>query len=248
MEKFKIVIIDTEETINTYKGEFENDADLECVGTFSDGASALTNVLKLEPDLVVLDLLLPNIDGFEVISNIKSKLQNCKFVVTSNLNSAVYVTKAMEMGADYFMIKPVDTLNLVKRAKELMISSNASKSNNSKKLEEKITNIFLTVGIPAHIKGYQFLREAIKMAVNDPMVVNNITKKLYPGIAEVYSTTASKVERAIRHAIEVAWNRGKLDTLEALFSYTISTGKGKPTNSEFIALVADTIRLQQKQR
>ena len=244
MEKFKIVIIDTEETINTYKGEFEKDADLECVGTFSDGASALTNVLELEPDLVVLDLLLPNIDGFEVISNIKSKLQNCKFVVTSNLNSAVYVTKAMEKGADYFMIKPVDTLNLVKRAKELMISSNASKSNNSKKLEEKITNIFLTVGIPAHIKGYQFLREAIKMAVNDPMVVNNITKKLYPGIAEVYSTTASKVERAIRHAIEVAWNKGKIENINDVFGLHVYDTHEKPTNGEFIALVADKMLLE----
>lgn len=244
MENFKYVIIDAEESCNLYKHEFEKDTDMECVGTFCDGKEAESGIISLNPDLVIMELLLPSIDGFEIINKIKGNLPNCKIIVASNLNSAVYVSKAMDLGVDYFMIKPIDTTTLVKRSVELVVSAQSSKNNKSKKLEEKITNIFLTVGIPAHIKGYQFLREAIKMAVNDPMVVNNITKKLYPGIAQVYSTTASKVERAIRHAIEVAWNKGKIENINDVFGLRVYDTHEKPTNGEFIALVADKMLLE----
>jgi len=244
MEKSKIVIIDKEEIINTYKEEIDKEETIECVGEFTNGELAMENIFTLNPDLVILDLLLPNIDGLEVIEKIKEKLVNCKFIVTSSLNSQTFVAKAMDMGVDYFMIKPVDTTTLIKRIKELLVGANGSKNSNNKKLEEKITNIFLTVGIPAHIKGYQFLREAIKMAVKDPYVINNITKKLYPGIAQAYSTTASKVERAIRHAIEVAWNKGKIENINDVFGLHVYDTHEKPTNGEFIALVADKMLLE----
>ena len=244
MEKFKYVIIDAEESCNLYRHEFEKETGVECVATFYDGKDAESGIVALNPDVVIMELLLPSIDGFEIINKIKGSLPSCKIIVVSNLNSATYVSKAMDLGVDYFMIKPIDSATLVKRAMELVVSAHSLKNNKSKKLEEKITNIFLTVGIPAHIKGYQFLREAIKMAVNDPMVVNNITKKLYPGIAQVYSTTASKVERAIRHAIEVAWNKGKIENINDVFGLRVYDTHEKPTNGEFIALVADKMLLE----
>ena len=150
----------------------------------------------------------------------------------------------MEIGVDYFMIKPIDGSVLAKRVVELCSSAKQSGQSDERRLEEKITNIFITVGIPAHIKGYQFLREAIKMAVRDPQVINSITKKLYPSIAEVYETSASKVERAIRHAIEVAWNKGKIENINDVFGLKVYDTHEKPTNGEFIALVADKMLLE----
>lgn len=244
MEKTKIVLIDAEDAIENYKRAFSAEEDVEIVGAFSSGAEAITNATKLTPNLIILDLLIPECDGFEVITELKEKLPNAKFIVASNLNSAVFVTKAIELGVDYFMMKPVDEANLVKRAKEVANKKSNKVSVVNKQLEEKITNIFLTVGIPAHIKGYQFLREAIKMAVDDPHIINSITKKLYPGIAEIYSTTASKVERAIRHAIEVAWNKGKIENINDVFGLHVYDTHEKPTNGEFIALVADKMLLE----
>ena len=244
MEKLKVMIIDSEEIIDSYKEELNKEGDIECVGEFSNGLIALDEAKNLDPELIILDLLLPNVDGLEVIEQLKRDLPNCKFIVTSSLNSSLFVSKAMELGVDYFMLKPVDAKTLIKRIKDINLNSSVSKGSQSKKLDEKITNIFLTVGIPAHIKGYQFLREAIKMAVSDPHIINNITKKLYPGIAQVYNTTASKVERAIRHAIEVAWNKGKIENINDVFGLHVYDTHEKPTNGEFIALVADKMLLE----
>lgn len=153
------------------------------------------------------------------------------------------------MGAEYYMLKPLNIETLAKRVEDLFAqdidtSSVISRNDGEKSIEEKITNIFITVGIPAHIKGYQFLREAIKLAMEDPDIINSITKKLYPSIAERFDTSASKVERAIRHAIEVAWNRGKIENINNIFGLTVYTNNEKPTNGEFIALVADKMLLE----
>lgn len=244
MEKIKVIFIDSNEFTNSYKKEIEKQNDMEVVGIFDDGIGAVKNVVELKPDVVVLDVLISGIDGFECVQQIKSTYSDCKFIVTSALNSSVVVSKALDMGVDYFMIKPVESSNLVRRIREIYETSRKTSNSTSKELEEKITNIFLTVGIPAHIKGYQFLREAIKMAVKDPHIINSITKRLYPGIAEIYDTTASKVERAIRHAIEVAWNKGKIENINDVFGLRVYDTHEKPTNGEFIALVADKMLLE----
>lgn len=244
MEKIKIVVIDSDSTIASYKKLIDKEKDMEVVGGYDNGTEAIENAINLQPDVVILDLLIPGVDGFDCVTGIKSSLPDCKFIVTSNLNSAVFVSRAIELGVDYFMMKPVDGASLIKRAREVYYNNKKAPMANAKKLEEKITNIFLTVGIPAHIKGYQFLREAIKMAVQDPHIINSITKKLYPGIAELYDTSASKVERAIRHAIEVAWNKGKIENINDVFGLKVYDTHEKPTNGEFIALVADKMLLE----
>mgnify|MGYP005781474615 FL=1 len=190
--------------------------------------------------------MLAEVDGFEVIEEIKNLNKNTKIIVLSALSSDTFIKKAMSLGVDYYMLKPANLDVLSKRVKDLVegeqISSAISK-NTDKEIEEKITNIFITVGIPAHIKGYQFLREAIKLAMENPDIINSITKKLYPSIAERFDTSASKVERAIRHAIEVAWNRGKIENINNIFGLTVYSNNEKPTNGEFIALVADKMLL-----
>lgn len=148
------------------------------------------------------------------------------------------------MGFDYFMIKPIETYVIARRIMELFDNEGQDIMPIERKIEEKITNIFLTVGIPAHIKGYQFLREAIKLTISDPLIINNITKRLYPSIANIYSTSASKVERAIRHAIEVAWNKGKIENINDVFGLKVYDTHEKPTNGEFIALVADKMIIE----
>ncbi|MDE6399118.1 MAG: sporulation transcription factor Spo0A, partial [Clostridiales bacterium] len=178
----------------------------------------------------------------------------CKVLVLSALSQDTFVTKAMHLGADYFMRTPANPDTVKKRITELMQAPAAEEKAEEKtakparvknrSLEEKITNIFITVGIPAHIKGYQFLREAIKLAIDNPDIINSITKKLYPEVAERFDTSPSKVERAIRHAIEVAWNRGKIENINSLFGVRVYNHNEKPTNGEFIALVADKMLLE----
>lgn len=212
------------------------------------GKDAVEKVLSNNYDLVVVDLVLPQVDGFEVIENVKNKNKSTKVIVLSALSSEMFIKKASALGVEYYMLKPVSSEILSKRIKDLFETETqnlviAQKSDSLKEIEEKITNIFITVGIPAHIKGYQFLREAIKLAMENPDIINSITKKLYPTIAEKFDTSASKVERAIRHAIEVAWNRGKIENINSIFGLTVYTSNEKPTNGEFIALVADKMLL-----
>ncbi len=215
----------------------------------TNGRDAVELIRSQTFDAVILDLVLAGVDGFEVIEEAKSKNFKTKIIVISALSSDTFIKKAVAMGAEYYMLKPVNFDSLAKRVEELFsqdFESNmvVTKNDSEKSIEEKITNIFITVGIPAHIKGYQFLREAIKLAMEDPDIINSITKKLYPSIAERFETSASKVERAIRHAIEVAWNRGKIENINNIFGLTVYTNNEKPTNGEFIALVADKMLLE----
>ncbi|MGN1258731.1 MAG: sporulation transcription factor Spo0A [Christensenellales bacterium] len=244
MDKFKLMIIDSKEDGEMLSQKVQVAEQIEVTDVVVDGEEAVEIASSTKPDIIVLDVVLSKVDGFELISKIKAELPNCKFIITSCLNSSFYINKAMEIGVDYFMIKPIDGSVLAKRVVELCSSAKQSGQSDERRLEEKITNIFITVGIPAHIKGYQFLREAIKMAVRDPQVINSITKKLYPSIAEVYETSASKVERAIRHAIEVAWNKGKIENINDVFGLKVYDTHEKPTNGEFIALVADKMLLE----
>lgn len=244
MKNFKFTIVDTEEAINAYREEIERLCEAECVGEYVDAQEALAGIIKEQPEVVLMDVAIRGGEGLQMIEEIRSKAPNSKVIIVSDINSSTFISKAMDAGVEYFMIKPIDVLVLAKRMKDLMLLSVDSEQKGSRKLEEKITNIFLTVGIPAHIKGYQFLREAIKMAVENPHIINNITKKLYPGIADTYSTTASKVERAIRHAIEVAWNKGKIENINDVFGLHVYDTHEKPTNGEFIALVADKMLLE----
>ncbi len=196
-------------------------------------------------DLLIVDLVMPEVDGFEIIERAKAVCQSTKIIVVSALSSETFIKKATSLGADYYMLKPVSCDVLVKRIADLFDEklASAQKVSPKREIEEKIANIFITVGIPAHIKGYQFLREAIKLAMDEPDIINSITKKLYPSIADRFGTSASKVERAIRHAIEVAWNRGKIENINGLFGLTVYSNNEKPTNGEFIALVADKMLL-----
>lgn len=213
------------------------------------GREAIELFDKNNYDAVIVDLVLLELDGFEVIEYIKSKNIQSKVIVISALTSDTFIKKANSLGIEYYMLKPINVDVLFKRVCDLFKEEQEensfalSKYDASKEIEEKITNIFITVGIPAHIKGYQFLREAIKLAMENPDIINSITKKLYPSIAERFETSASKVERAIRHAIEVAWNRGKIENINNIFGLTVYTNNEKPTNGEFIALVADKMLL-----
>lgn len=210
----------------------------DVVGTSVDGNVVVEDVLRLQPDVLVLEVMLSNLDGFAVLEKIKETSEKMpKILFVSNLSHSGFVTKAMQAGASYFMLKPVSPENLEKRIIDM--ASSAEAKVDAHQLEERISNIFISIGIPAHIKGYHFLREAVKLAVQEPNIIGSITKKLYPTIAERFETSSSKVERGMRHAIEVAWNRGKIENINTIFGLKIYNRNEKPTNGELIALIAD---------
>ena len=198
--------------------------------------------------MAITDVVLHGCDGFKVLESVRD--YNTKIVIHSSLSLNGFINKAIDLGEKYYCIKPFDFKTLNERIYDVIntqVGNSVAVGYNQKannQIEEKITNIFITVGIPAHIKGYQFLREAIKLAIANPEIINSITKKLYPTIAEKYDTSASKVERAIRHAIEVAWNRGKIENINNLFGIKVYSSNEKPTNGEFIALVADKMLIE----
>lgn len=252
--KIKIILVDNNEQMReSIKLQFTN-GEIDVCADFSDAISALNYIKENAVDVIVTDIVLPNIDGYGFLESLnKLELNNKpKVLILSALSNDNFINKALNYGADYFMVKPFDFNVLKSRICEIKNGVNVDKSittiktikPRNRQLEEKITNIFITVGIPAHIKGYQFLREAIKMAIDNPEIINSITKKLYPSIAQRFETTASKVERAIRHAIEVAWNRGKIENINALFGIRVYSNNEKPTNGEFIALVADKMLIE----
>lgn len=226
--------------------------DIKIVGSAQNGEELESLILnQKDVDVVLMDVLLPKKDGFSILESAMQNKIKAKFVIVSALSSITFIQKAMTLGASYYMLKPVDYETVYNRIEDLFCDFSAKAENNlvavepkNKQLEEKITNIFITVGIPAHIKGYQFLREAVKMAIKNPDIINSITKELYPSIANHFDTSASKVERAIRHAIEVAWNRGKIENINNVFGIKIYSNNEKPTNGEFIALVADKMLLE----
>ena len=220
------------------------------VGTANDGEQAVRMILEKQPQILVLDLMLAKRDGLSVLKAISSMDRKPAVLATSGFITDYVASAAANLGVQYLMLKPCDMTALAERLEELRVGQNQrlpqSRSSGKQSIEAMVTSIIHEIGVPAHIKGYQYLREAIIIAVNDMDVINAITKVLYPQVAKAFQTTPSRVERAIRHAIEVAWDRGDLDTLQRFFGYTVSNTKGKPTNSEFIALIADKLQLQLK--
>ena len=219
------------------------------VGTATDGELAARLIEERKPDVLVLDLMLPKKDGLSVLKSISHTERKPITLATSAFVTEYVSMAAANLGVRYLMLKPCDLQALVDRLDELRLDSGRPaipRRSAPQSIEALVTGIIHEIGVPAHIKGYQYLREAIIIAVNDMDVINAITKVLYPQVAKTFQTTPSRVERAIRHAIEVAWDRGDLDTLQRFFGYTVSNTKGKPTNSEFIALIADKLQLQLK--
>ena len=222
----------------------------QVVGTANDGEQTIRMVSQLKPDVLVLDLMLSKQDGISVLKNLSGMERRPVALATTSFVSEYVSMAAGNLGVRYLMLKPCDMSALVERLEEIRggesLRVNSARRLDKTSIESMVTGIIHEIGVPAHIKGYQYLREAIIIAVNDMDVINAITKVLYPQVAKTFGTTPSRVERAIRHAIEVAWDRGDLDTLQRFFGYTVSNTKGKPTNSEFIALIADKLQLQLK--
>ncbi len=222
----------------------------QVVGTANDGEQAIRMITQLKPDVLVIDLMLSKQDGISVLKSLNS-MERRPVTLAISCFVSDYVSAAVgNLGVRYMMLKPCDMTALVERLEEIRggesLRLTSARRMDKTSIESMVTGIIHEIGVPAHIKGYQYLREAIIIAVNDMDVINAITKVLYPQVAKTFQTTPSRVERAIRHAIEVAWDRGDLDTLQRFFGYTVSNTKGKPTNSEFIALIADKLQLQLK--
>ena len=233
---------------------------LEWLGAAGDGLEALSMVKELRPDVLLLDLVLPKLDGLEVLRRLPETGVRCHIIVLSGFINSKVVADCASRGVDYFMPKPCDVGALAERIRQLSVVEAedmpsdgidcrpaAQLSRREADLEAVVTDIIHEIGVPAHIKGYQYLREAIILTIQDMDMINAVTKVLYPEVAKRYNTTPSRVERAIRHAIEVAWDRGDIEVLQKYFGYTVSNIKGKPTNSEFIAMIADSLTLRQKQ-
>lgn len=247
VKKTVFLLQDTNEYVEELRGKFLGTEEFEVVGTSIDGISAIPMIVEKKPQFLVVELVLSGYDGLMVINKIREADKNIKIVVLSAICRDEIIQRAMAVGADYFLAKPCDfgvlkerLLGMNEKSMENVLIENVKKE----KLDEKISKIFINVGIPPHIKGYSFLREGVKMAVEEPDIINNITKKLYPRIGDKFLTTPSKVERAIRHAIEVAWNRGRIEAINNILGVRAYIGAEKPTNGEFIALVADKMLLE----
>ena len=271
-DKISILIADDNvDFANTLASYIEKENEMEVIGMAKDGNEAVDMVTTTQPDILLLDVIMPHLDGLGVLEKIYTSNMEKKplTIMLSAVGQDKITQRAIELGAQYYVVKPFDINLLLKRVKDLKnfqpaqfknvsatsanreikapyIEISPENKKNEENLEALVTNVIHEVGVPAHIKGYQYLREAIMMVVNDIDIINQITKQLYPEIALKYTTTPSRVERAIRHAIEVAWGRGQTDVVESIFGYTVSAAKGKPTNSEFIAMIADKLRLELK--
>lgn len=257
MSKINVAIADDNQRIVEMMTQLlEQDDDIKVVGSADNGETAVEVIENNQPDVVLLDIIMPKLDGIGVLEKLKEANLDKKpaVIMLSAMGQENVCEEAIELGAAYFILKPFDSNMVIRKIKQVTAGGESVKPFVSRKdpsgkitrnqLEIIVTNMIHEIGVPAHIKGYQYLRDSIIMAVYDMDILNSITKQLYPAIAEKFHTTSSRVERAIRHAIEVAWGRGKMDTIDALFGYTVHAGKGKPTNSEFIALIADKIRLE----
>ena len=245
-----IIADNTEEFCQNLTAALQRSGGFQVLGTANDGEQAIRMVTERKPDILVLDLMLAKQDGLSVLKAISSMERRPVTLATSRFVTDYVASAAANLGVRYLMLKPCDMTALVERLEEIRGGESqrqpVSRRTSTTSIESMVTNIIHEIGVPAHIKGYQYLREAIIIAVGDMDVINAITKVLYPQVAKTFQTTPSRVERAIRHAIEVAWDRGDLDTLQRFFGYTVSNTKGKPTNSEFIALIADKLQLQLK--
>ncbi len=267
MEKNISVLLadDSEEFVKTVKDYLDSQEGITVSGVAHDGREAFEMIKETKPDVALIDMVMPLVDGLGVLKKIKNtnleKEPVC--MMFSGVGQGRMTQMAMELGAQYFILKPFELDSLAERIREFgnggevgeacaNSSENSDKGADSAKcysedeLEMAVTGIIHEIGIPAHVKGYPLIRSAILMAINDMEIINHITKQLYPDLAKMYKTTPSRVERAIRHAIELAWDRGNREVMETMFGYTISPDKGKPTNSEFIAMIADNMRLRIK--
>ncbi|MCP8616806.1 sporulation transcription factor Spo0A [Salirhabdus salicampi] len=259
MEKIKVCLADdNRELVQLLVDYFEDQPEIDVVGTAHNGRDCLSLIEDVKPDVLILDIIMPHVDGLAVLSSMKDLEVSTlpKVIMLTAFGQEEVTKKAVDLGASYFILKPFD----MERLKEQVMNVHglpmvhkqsegvkAAKSKGRKiDLDASITNIIHEIGVPAHIKGYMYLREAISMVYNDIELLGSITKVLYPDIAKKFNTTASRVERAIRHAIEVAWNRGNVDSISSLFGYTVNMSKAKPTNSEFIAMVADRLCLEHR--
>lgn len=260
--KIRVLIADPNEDFQLLmKNLLSHEADMEAVGTSSDGSDALAKIEALHPDVVLLELVQPRLDGMGVLRKLSEKESAPPVLILTGFVNAHVVAECANLGAAYFMSKPCDTAELMQRLRQsaqtgrkpLPVAGSRTPAAapettaDNASLESVVTDIIHEIGVPAHIKGYQYLREAIILTINDMDAINAVTKVLYPEVAKKFSTTPSRVERAIRHAIEVAWDRGDVETLQKFFGYTVSGIKGKPTNSEFIAMIADCLSLRRKQ-
>ena len=272
-EKIKVVLVDdNKDFLDVLESNLINEDDIQIVGIADNGVEAVELVESREPDVLICDVIIPYLDGIGVIEKLNSLNLNKKpeIIMISTMGLEKVINKALNLGASYFLVKPFDYKLLIRRIKDVSKESNShikssiSISNNlsnisnfkntqsngrdfiesSENVDTQITNIIHKIGVPAHIKGYTFIREAIKMVIDDASLLGAVTKELYPTIAKKYNTTPSRVERAIRHAIEVAWSRGDISIKEQFFAYTLNSTKSKPTNSEFIAVIADKLRLE----
>ena len=253
MEKqIKLLVVDDNQALASEISAFMNiQQEVQVVGTAANAREALEMIKLVHPNAIIADLIMPQTDGFFLLERLATGEygEMPKVIMLSAVSSETLYARAISLGATYYMNKPFVMETLYQRLlyffdlRELNIQKKPALVK-SKSLDERITSIFLSIGIPAHIKGYQFLKEAIKIVIKEPEMINGITKQLYPAIAQNFETSPSKVERAIRHAIEVAWNRGRIENLNAIFGYHIYTKNDKPTNGEFIALIADRLTIE----
>ena len=230
-----------------------SEEDMVVVGSTGDGIETIALAVEKAPDVILMDLILTKLDGIGVLQRLTQLPQKPAVIVVSGFFNDHVIQEAAENGAYYFMPKPCDIPALLSRIRQLKtirmpqpVRSGISVRRMEDNLESVVTDVLHEIGVPAHIKGYQYLREAIIMTINDMDIINSVTKVLYPQVAKRFNTTPSRVERAIRHAIEVAWDRGDIETLQKFFGYTVSNVKGKPTNSEFIAMIADCLSLKRR--
>ena len=254
MEPIKLMVVeDNSELRKMIADYFAAKDDVEVIGTAANGMEALEQLDKNMPDVMLLDMIMPRVDGFEMLDRMHRREDGAKpeVIALTALCREDFISRAMEMGASYYMVKPFDFELLYRRVVEVAnqrrgepAPSAALAAGPGKSLEERTATLFLTVGIPAHIKGYQYLREAVLMVAENHDVINRITKELYPGIARKFGTSASKVERAMRHAIEVAWTRGRLDTVNQMYGYKVFQKDDKPTNGEFISCVVEKLSVK----
>jgi two-component system response regulator (stage 0 sporulation protein A) len=258
MDALKVIIADDgKELVQAMQDFFSEKKEIEVVGVHNDGVTLLNTLRVTQVDLLILDIFMPNLDGMKVLQELNSKKDRYKvpkniIAITAFSNEKV-MNSVAELGADYFVVKPINFSNLFETIKDMSQKKNEKTQNNSYSLsafktdlDTEITTLLHEIGVPAHIRGYLYIREAITMVYYNIEILGNITKILYPEVARKFNTTSSRVERAIRHAIEVAWVRGNIDAISDIFSYTISYHKSKPTNSEFIAMIADRLRLLHK--
>lgn len=260
--KIRTIIADANPEFCISFSEFlSREANADVVAAANDGITLLAELAEKKPDVLIIDLVLPKMDGLEVLRRMQEMKLGCHILVLSSFFNERTILACTQYGVDYFMTKPCDPEVISSHMKDIMHEretdsiqsyncraiAKAELNANAAALEATVTDVIHEIGVPAHIKGYQYLREAIILTINDMEMINAVTKVLYPEVAKRYGTTPSRVERAIRHAIEVAWDRGDIEVLQKFFGYTVSNIKGKPTNSEFIAMIADNLSLRRKQ-